>query len=353
MKKTFLLFYFIGAGMIISNAQITITNGDVAYPGYQLQMAHDTEKDTMPGSINPGPAGANQTWNFSTLLNSSVDTLTFVNPGFLPSGANFPNANLAIMNSTDGSEIYLENTPNGLFIDGAYGDPTGMGAMVITFNPTEQLADFTTTYLTSFQNTSGFDFSFPFTIIPGVDSLRIKEIKIKDVVTDGWGNVTTPLGTYPSLRNRGRVITIDTVFVHPVGPPGWVDIGPPYTTTDTVWHFSWWANGKGFPLLEFDSTTADTIKNITWLKTLPVIGGISETGKLNGVNAYPNPSTGKFIVESNGEISVYNSIGEKVYIKTSTARKTEVDLTSQADGVYFLHINTGKGIVTKKLIISK
>lgn len=351
MKKITLLFSFIAAGIIVSNAQIIITQGDVAYPGYQLQLAHDTEKDTMPGSINPGPSGANQNWNFSTLLSSTVDTLTFVNPGFLPSGVNFPNANLAIMNSTDGSQIFLENTTNGLFVDGAYADPFGTGAMAIPFNPTEQLADFATTYGTTFQNTSRIDLSIAFTAFPGADSARFKEKKDKDVVTDGWGTITTPLGgPYNCLRNRGRVITNDSIWLHNINPPGWFLL---LSTLDTAWHFSWWGNGKGFPILEFDSVTADTIKNITWLKSLPVIGGINEMASLSGINAYPNPSAGKFSIESGGEISVYNCTGEKVYMKTSAARKTEVDLTGQADGVYFLHINTGKGIITKKLIISK
>ena len=352
MKKTILLFSFIGFGILISNAQITITQFDVAYPGYQLQQANDTEKDTIPGSINPGPSGANQVWNFSTLVSSTVDTLTFVNPGFLPNGSSFPNANIAIMNSSDGSEIYVENISTGLFVNGVYGDPTGQGAMVIPVNPTEQLATFPSTYNTAFLNTSVIDIAFPFTLIPGVDSLRFKEIKNKDVKVDGWGTVTTPLGIYSCLRQKGRVITIDTVFAHPIGPPGWVDVGPPYTNTDTAWHFAWWTNGVGYTLLEFDSTKADTIRNIQWLKTIPVIGGINETASFSGINAYPNPSTGKFIVESKGEICVYNCVGEKVFMKTSSTGKTEVDLSAQSDGIYFLHINNEKGTTTKKLIIS-
>lgn len=352
MKKVFpyTLYLFFPAGVIISHAQITISQWDVASPGYQLQMAHDTEKTTAPGSITPGFSGANQTWNFSTLSGNTVDTLTFTNPNWFPSGSNFPDANLAIINSTDGSEVYLENTPNGLFIDGVYADPLGQGAMALKFNPIEQLADFTTTYQTTFQNTSGIFLEFPFNQF-GLDSVRFKEIKDKDMKTDGWGTITTPLGgPYNCLRNRARVITNDSIWVHNFSPPGWFLYS---STIDTVWHFAWWTNGAGFPLLEFDSTHLDTVKNITWLKSFPVIGGISATALLSELNVYPNPSTGKFTVESNGEISVYNCIGEKVYMKTSTAGKTELNLSSQSDGIYFLHINNKKETVTRKIIISR
>ncbi len=366
MKKTILLFTFFLAGIIVSNAQITITQSDVAGAGNVMQLAHDTEKDTMPGSINPGPSGANQTWIFSALLSSTVDTLTFTNPASLPNGSNFPSANLAIVNSTDGSEIYLENISSGLFVVGAYGDTTGQGAMAIPFNPKEQLAAFPATYNTAFQNTSGFDFAFPFTLIPGIDSLRIKEVKIKDIKADGWGTITTPLGTYSCLRNRGRVITIDTVFAHPVGPPGWVDIGPPYTYTDTAWHFSWWANGIGFPLLEFDSTAGDTIRNISWIKTLPY-AGTSETAPLSGVSVYPNPSSGVFSVQPatgnwqlassekpEARIEIYNLMGEKVYSLDVPINNEQLTINLfQPSGIYFLHISNEKGTATRKIIISK
>ena len=359
MKKTFLPIYFICAGIVISNlpaeagAQITVTQSDVAGAGNVMQQAHDTEKDTMPGSINPGPSGANQTWIFSTLLSSTVDTLTFTNPASLPNGSNFPSANLAIVNSTDGSEIYLENISSGLFVDGAYSDPFGLGAMTLTFNPREQLAKFTTSYTTAFQDTSMAQGDFPFTLFRGVDSARFKHIVYKDVLTDGWGNITTPLGTYNSLRNRGKVITIDSAWLHNINPPGWFPAPPPYDASfDTAWHFSWWANGIGFPLLEFDSTAGDTIRNISWIKTLPY-ASISETASLSGVSVYPNPSTGKFSIESKGEISVYNCIGEKVFMKTSASGKTELDLSSQNSGIYFLHISNEKGTATRKIIISK
>ncbi|MBI4929805.1 MAG: T9SS type A sorting domain-containing protein [Bacteroidetes bacterium] len=350
MKKITLLFYFLGAGIFISNAQIWIGPWSVAGVGMVLQQAHDTEKDTVPGSINPGPAGASQTWVFTTLVPSTVDTLTFTNPAWLPNGVNFPNSNLAIINSTDASELYLENIATGLFVDGVYADPFGQGAMAIQFNPREQLAGFNATYNSTFQNTSMIDTAIGVSY-PGFDSARVKQVKYKDNKTDGWGSIQTPLGTYNCLRNREKVITIDTIWIHvPAPPPTWYVYS---VTNDTVWHFSWWANGVGFPLLEFDSTHADTIQNIQWLKTLPVIGGVNETSQLGGVNAYPNPSSGKFILEGRGEACIYNCIGEKVYSTTSRNEKREIDLSAQPEGIYFVRMLNEKGASVKKIIINR
>ena len=99
MKKIIFTFHFFSAGIMISNAQIWIGPWDVPVAGKVLQRANDTMKTKTPGSINPGSAGANQTWNFSTLLSNTVDTLTFTNPAWTANGSSFPNSNLAVMNS--------------------------------------------------------------------------------------------------------------------------------------------------------------------------------------------------------------------------------------------------------------
>jgi hypothetical protein len=82
MKRSILSIMAVAAlGITGANAQsaITLNTTDLAYIGKVVKQA----SDTMPGSsIVPGPAGTNQTWNFSALMQHSVDTLTFTNPNW-------------------------------------------------------------------------------------------------------------------------------------------------------------------------------------------------------------------------------------------------------------------------------
>ncbi len=340
MKKTLLSSALITVTGMASFGQISIGQWDVALPGKVLHQANDTLSSLTSGYISPGSAGASQTWNFSALGAHVVDTMTFTSPLWLPNGSSFPNANLAILNSSDGSELYLQRNATGLFVEGAYGDPFGQGAMAVPFNPAEQLIKFTDTYNTSFQNTSSAQGQFALTALPGVDSVRFKHTVNKDVLTDGWGNITTPLGTYASLRHKGRVITSDTVWLHVIAPPQWVDAGPPYTTTDTTWHFSWWASGVGFPLLEFDSTHADTIRNVVWLKTAPFIGGINETANASGVASYPNPAVDQIHFEINNQdisfVELFDLSGKKILsLPAKNSRTITYNTESLSGGTYF------------------
>ena len=338
MKKLLLsLSSFI---VLTVNAQLYITEWDVAGIGKMLTQAHDTLIPLTPGSINPGPSGLNKTWNFSTLGAHIIDTLTFTNPAWLPNGSNFPSANLAIVNSSDGSEIYLDKLPSGLFIEGVYGD-LGAGPLIIPFNPKEQIAAFVDTFNASYVNNSKIDFQFPFNQ-PPVDSARVKHIADKSVLTDGSGNITTPLGTYNSLRHRGRVINTDTVWIHAPAFGGWVIY---QATIDTLWHFSWWTTGVGYSLLEFDSTKADTIKNVQWLKTLPVLGAVHETSAVKQLTIYPNPTASQINFEINNteisSIEIFDMAGRK--ITSLPANKSKNIITYNVDvlpsGTYFFRIN--------------
>jgi len=90
----------------------------------------------------------------------------------------------------------------------------------------------------------------------------------------------------------------------------------------------------------------------------PSGNGINEIDLSDLISVYPNPSNGKFTLSSEitqGEISIYNTEGEKVThsVIPNAVRNLPIDLSSQPNGIYFLQLKTEQGIATKKLIINK
>jgi hypothetical protein len=85
--------------------------------------------------------------------------------------------------------------------------------------------------------------------------------------------------------------------------------------------------------------------------------GIAENNS-ESFTIYPNPSTGQFTFElgtavdltENRKLEVFNVLGEKVLETVITTSKFDVDLTTQKNGIYFVRIETNKGVLTKKLI---
>ncbi|HTB32709.1 MAG TPA: T9SS type A sorting domain-containing protein, partial [Bacteroidia bacterium] len=79
--------------------------------------------------------------------------------------------------------------------------------------------------------------------------------------------------------------------------------------------------------------------------------GISEiTSSKPNALLYPNPNTGKFIVQLSGVsgqsvIEIYNILGEKVFTKplSGNTDKYSFDLTSQSSGIYLYRIISESG----------
>jgi len=89
------------------------------------------------------------------------------------------------------------------------------------------------------------------------------------------------------------------------------------------------------------------------------VTGINEGEGENYFYVYPNPSIGKVMFESlelqddNYKIEIYNAFGEKIYQQNLLSDNSEIDLSNQSKGIYFLQLKTEQGSTTRKIIISK
>ncbi|MES2566085.1 MAG: ELWxxDGT repeat protein [Bacteroidota bacterium] len=82
--------------------------------------------------------------------------------------------------------------------------------------------------------------------------------------------------------------------------------------------------------------------------------GITSFASNDKINIFPNPSTGKFKIESNHKFSkntvfeVYNSLGDKVLQQQNPK---DIDLSNFSKGVYFVNITEDGQTFTKKIIL--
>ncbi|MEW6467965.1 MAG: T9SS type A sorting domain-containing protein [Bacteroidota bacterium] len=338
MKKhllTLSAMLFAGAS---SFAQITVDQWDVAGVNTVIRQAADTNP-----TVGPGPSGANVSWNLAAMQQHVVDTLLFTNPNWTPYGSSFPGANLAVQFGSQNAYAYLNNQSNGLFAMGQYGD-FGLGPMAAEFNPDDQMIAFPSTYNTTYNNTSVVTITMPFTQIPGADSIRIKSTTIKTCMVDGWGNVTTPLGMFPSLRQKDYRRTYDTIWAHAIFPPGWQML---QANADTNYHFAWWADGVGFPLVEMDSALDGTIDGVNWLQATPAPGGYSEPAVYNNIIVFPNPASGQVRFDLSKveaeKVEILDAAGQVVAALSVTGDLLSADVSTLSAGIYFFRVSAASG----------
>ncbi|MCF8298104.1 MAG: T9SS type A sorting domain-containing protein [Saprospiraceae bacterium] len=83
-------------------------------------------------------------------------------------------------------------------------------------------------------------------------------------------------------------------------------------------------------------------------------GSINEIQKENKIQISPNPSNGIFNVDINiekeGEIIIYNSLGENIYQSNFSSHQFEIDLSSKPNGVYLIKFICEDFVGVKKII---
>lgn len=79
--------------------------------------------------------------------------------------------------------------------------------------------------------------------------------------------------------------------------------------------------------------------------------------KESNIAVFPNPTNGIFVVTNTSYkiscIEAYNVLGECILQQMGTFINFQIDLSNKPNGIYILKIKTEKGILSKKLIISK
>lgn len=122
---------------------------------------------------------------------------------------------------------------------------------------------------------------------------------------------------------------------------------------------SWNTNGlqSGTYLLKLvlKNNFGDSVEGLKIVELLPNPVNVQDVQTAATVTVYPNPSDGKFTFSfpaADGELTVYNMLGEIVMRKTITDKLTELDFSAEAKGVYSWEFlpKDGSAIVGKMVV---
>lgn len=344
MIRKLLSLSFVVASGLTASAQITITQSDIATIGTVVRGA----EDTLPAAgIGPGPTGANLTWNFAALDTHHVDTMVFTNPNWTPFASSFPSSNLAAEVS-DGI-AYLDLSSSGLWMIGQ-GDPVSNMSQAI--NPGELIVPLPATDGTTYTNSYSYEIKEAYTAVAGFDSVWVKHDVVKNGSVDAWGDVTTPLGTFNSIRASEIQNHTDSVWMRSTGPfppAGWMFV---LDSAMTIYHYKWWANNVGFPLVEMDSTAAAGVERVSWLMATPVVTGLASAPAMDNGKIYPNPASDKVNIHipsgNAARFLVFDSTGRLVKASDLSGATTIVGIDDLSAGMYFYIVTANDGSMLQK-----
>ncbi len=326
-----------------SFAQITLGVNSVYSAGDQFIVASDT---SVFSTLTPGSAGPNQTWNFSDLNESYVDTINVFDPAQTPFYNQFPTATTALLQ--DSSYIYGNISNNEFRLLGAYSIAANIGEFGnVSFSSREFKFPFN--YLDTINLSRGFSFtadgaSFK---VP-LDSVRITYNSTGVKTADAWGNVI--IGNTSNNCLRLKEETTDIFLFE--GYISLVNLWTPISgdTSQSI-IYTYIPENLGYPFVTLNMNENNEVIFAEYVKEFTP-SSLSKVTSDVEVNVFPNPASDLLFLRTNdfveGEIEIVDVQGRKVLTQGIKGKNGEVQISSFNSGVYILKLKDKNGLVLKQ-----
>jgi hypothetical protein len=334
-------------------------------PGFNQIVIHQSdlpkEGDTLRVSLTndiPGDyfqTGSDMSWNFSGLTKMGQQVYSFVNisstpllyqlifiPGVISNLAS-PGNNLPEFPGIQFSDYFnfYKKSPS-LFSDAGFAFQLSGIPVMLKYDT----ADIYYTLPCTIGDT-WTSHSFAFVSVPQL--FYISSSRSRTSLVDGWGSLTTPFGTFQTIRIKSEVIEKDSVFLDTLG------YGIPYTRNIT--EYKWLATGQGIPLLQINEEGL--------VKTAIYRDNAGNTGfgelRKESIQVFPNPASGFCTISINGNyfpahIQILNTMGSIVMeedILSATRNVVSLNLSTLTEGLYTIRMIGENVIYTGKVLIIK
>lgn len=344
---------------------ITINQNDMPNVGDTLRLSQGIPSPTL----NYQQTGANQTWDFSQLIPTSQNVRGFVSVS--STGGIFPFifGNLGGVNRASIAtpvQLPLDSLPgglalgtiNGFFFESAqdfrqvgYGASLNGLPVPVTFNSQAEqdvFYRFPLTFGSQDSSFSAFQVDVPNTAFLAQSQKRVNRC-------DGWGTLTTPFGTFPTVRVVTTLDTYDSLALNGQTPIAF--------QIPTRREYKWIAKNQGIPLLTITTTlvagnetlTGVEYRDIYRIITFPT--AVAPDAALSQVTLSPNPvASGQPVVlrglPAGATVEVFDALGRLLVRKAATA--SEISLATAdlgtARGVLTVRATAQNGTAVRRLV---
>lgn len=342
-----LLFAFMN-----SRGQITIDANDMPAEGqiYLLSTASNSSIQAADLAVT----GANQNWNYNlTAASQALDTAlstsqTPIAYQFLFFGSDY--AQRQFQDLSLGGTVSLTDIYNFYALSSSKLELSGFGALLnglpvpAIYSPKDVIYNFPLNYGDSdFSNAS---FTIP---VPSVGTWIEDRNRVNSV--DGWGQLTTVLGTNNVLRVHSVINDYDSVYVEALS----FGVAFPRVTHE----YKWLAKGGQIPLLQVNTSEAfgnETISQIRYKDLALSVDPIQPRSEV--IKAYPVPVSDMLTlsVENTStqqvDVELFTVLGQMIFHKQfANNGLLQIPVSAYPDGTYTVMIRQGTHTYARNILV--
>lgn len=333
-------------------AQITIDKGDMPRAGDEPIIS---VADTLQ-LVDAIQAGANVSWDFSDLKPITQQKDSFVNVPFFYQ-LFFTGADVVQFLPTPDSigpiafdrGFRFFNSRNDRFEDMGLGLEIDQSPAPITLrnNPEDVWYRFPLTFGNTDTNYSESRLDL------AALGLFYQKKQTRISIADAWGEITTPYGTFPSLRVKAEIVARDSIVFDTLN----FAFDRPKQVT-----YRWLGKDQSVPLLEFNTveiggnTVPVLIRYKDSLREEPTVG-IAQPLEMAGVNIYPNPASDeiqidlKAVAGPNMDLEILSLEGKVIWKDAIRNAQMRIPVRRFPPAMYIVRLKVGQEVFTGKLLV--
>jgi len=361
MKKSLLLFGLLTAGFT-SISQVTITNADLPSPDDTVMVSISEQYTT----IDFATTGPNQTWDYSSLVaaNQRIDSFYSVTSASTLYQLSFNNTFTAAEYASDyyrpmaagalpaipGGAVTLSNPVYFVKNASSKSENVGIGVEIngvetpVQADTIDMIYQYPMTY-----NDAWNSRSYMYIDMNPAFNAIFKRNQLRESQVDGWGQITTPYGTYDAVRVKSTITYTDSIYFDLGFGGSWNEL-----TTPQDIEYTWWTNNNKIPVLMIVEQNGAATK-IEYRDKKIDFASVEELNQNSETfKVYPNPANNNVSVVIN---SIDNAIVEivdvtgKVIYSNAISNTKNIDVSNWEKGLYIVKLTTNNKVSTQTLMV--
>jgi hypothetical protein len=352
MKKIYLFILLLALSMTVDTVfgQTVITRANHApFEGLFITVnALDVDIEFEdPLDIDPGTAGTNQNWDFSTFTSNLQIEQEFMTPENSPYAEDVSNwdTNLAGVVGTEDAGIgtfFKISNDEMLIVGQTLRNEQFEEGISVEFNPPLKAMEFPFAYGQSFNTRTAFDLN--------IEIIRVAYTSSSMVEADAWGTIITPEGTYNNVL-RVKTTSMDTTALF-LGPL------PLEQETATSVSYDWYSSNRVFPVFSIQGILDEnfSVTNVSYLSDQTV--STNDLAILHDFNIYPVPASEFIFVESPNDmddirVRLFNMSGSLVmdHYFNNAGSQIQLNVSDLKTGLYTIQMIQNQRIVNVQKIV--